>query len=230
MARGSRGGESRADAVTASIRADILAGRLTPDRRLTFPELCGTYSVSVGVLREALIRLVDRGIVRMESNLGFRVMSLSADDLQGLTAVRAHIEPAFVREAVETGSRVWEAGVVAAHHVLDRTPVIQDGRLSDDLVQAHADFHLALVSGSGNRRMMEMVSRLQDEADLYFRWYLDMDQIEHCRERIAEQDRNILAAVLDRDAARTEVLVRHHIQDLFGTTMHPAADRAAEPA
>ncbi len=169
---------SRADGVSASIREDILAGRFTPGQRLTFPDLCAAYSVSVGVLREALVRLVDRGIVQAESNLGFRVMSLSEKDFQELTAVRAMVEPSFVRQAIEVGSPRWEADVVAAHHFMDRQPLTADGRLSDGLVRAHAEFHLVLVSGAGNRRMMEIVSRLRDEADLYLRWYLDVDQVE----------------------------------------------------
>jgi len=227
IARG-KGGQSRADAVTAGIRSDILAGRLEPGRRLTFPELCASYSVSVGVLREALVRLVDRGIVRAESNLGFRVMSLSDQDLVGLTAVRAHIEPGFVREAVETGSRRWEAEAVAVHHMLERTPVLQDGRLNEDLVRVHAEFHLALVSGCGNRRMMEIVGRLRDEADLYLRWYLDADQIEHQRDRIAREDRELLDAVLARDAPRAETLLREHI--LRTTDAVIGTPEAAEPA
>ena len=228
MPRG-KGPGSRADVVTASLRDDILAGRLEPGQRLTFPELCRHYSVSVGVLREALVRLVDRGIVRAESNLGFRVMSLSEIDLDGLTAVRAHVEPAFVRNAVLTGSRRWEADVLAAHHLIDGVPRVRDGRLNEDLVRVHAEFHLALVSGAGNRRMTEIVSRLRDEADLYFRWFLDLDRIAEHGDRVAEQDRAILAAVLARDAERAETLVREHIQDTFGLG-RAVGTPAAEPA
>ncbi len=202
---------SRADGVSASIREDILAGRFEPGQRLTFPDLCAAYSVSVGVLREALVRLVDRGIVQAESNLGFRVMSLSEKDFQELTAVRAMVEPSFVRQAIKVGSPRWEADLVAAHHFMDRQPLTADGRLSDGLVRAHAEFHLVLVSGTGNRRMMEIVSRLRDEADLYQRWYLDVDQVEQRSDRIHREDRELLAAVLDRDLARAEQLLRFHI-------------------
>ena len=220
---------SRADVVGASIRRDILAGRLEPGRRLTFPDLCAAYSVSVGVLREALVRLVDRGIVQAESNLGFRVMRLSGEDFRDLTAVRALIEPSFVREAVETGSQRWEADVVAAHHYLDRQPVTVDGRLSDELVRAHAAFHEALVAGAGNRRMTEIIGRLRDEADLYLRWYLDVEQVQQRSERIHREDREILAAVLDRDAGRVEHLLRLHIQHSTETWL-PDVDEGVAPA
>ena len=229
MPRTSSGG-SRADIVSSSLRSDILAGRFEPGRRLTFPELCAAYGVSVGVLREALVRLVDRGIVRTESNLGFSVMTLSEPDLAGLTAVRAHIEPDFVREAVLAGSTQWEAEVVAAHHLLERAPAGHSGAISDDWMAAHAAFHLSLVSGAGNRRMMEMISRLRDEADLYRRWYSDRQQAESGSDRAAREHRELLEAALSRDANWAGALLRRHIEGAAQAWIASADARRAEPA
>lgn len=211
MTKSTRQG-SRADAVTDSLRTDILAGRLAPGRRLTFPELCGTYSVSVGVLREALVRLVDLGIVRAESNLGFSVMPLSDDDLRGLTTTRCLIEPGFVREAVGAGSMQWEGRLVAAHHILERIPMAGDRGVNDEWVTAHAEFHLALVSGTGNRRMLEITRRLREEADLYRRWYLDADTISTHSEDAVREHRKLLDEALARDAQAAEKTMRRQIE------------------
>jgi DNA-binding GntR family transcriptional regulator len=203
---------SRADAVTASLRADILAGRLEPGRRLTFPELCSTYSVSVGVLRESLVRLTDHGIVRAESNLGFSVMSLSDGDLVGLSTTRSLIEPGFVRDAVDAGSMQWEAQLVAAHHLLERTPMSGDRGVNEAWVTAHAEFHLAIVAGASNRRMIEITRRLREEADLYRRWYLDPNAIDEHSELAAHEHRELLTAALARDAVVAEHSMRQQIE------------------
>ena len=221
---------SRADVVTASLRADILAGRLAPGRRLTFPDLCANYGVSVGVMREALVRLVDRGIVRTESNLGFSVMTLAAQDLAGLAAVRAHIESMFVRDSVLHGSVHWEAAVISAHHLLERAPMVEGGALSDRWTSLHADFHLTLVAGAENRRMMEMVSRLRDESDLYRRWYFDDQQAERHGEQVAQEHRALTDAVLSRDVDRAEELSRRHIEDAANLWIDGRAVNGAEPA
>lgn len=220
------GGTSRAEGIIASIRADILSGRLEPARRLTFPELCAAYSVSVGVLREALVRLVDSGIVRAESNLGFRVMSLTTDDLLDLTATRALLEPDFVGAAVRSGPMQWEADLVASHHLLARTPMSREGALNDQWVTSHAAFHLALVSGAGNRRMLEIVRRLRDEADLYRRWYLHVDLVQRHEGEIADQHRQLLDAALAREAERAEDLMRSGIEG--ATTMWLASQAMDE--
>jgi len=221
-------GRSRAEGVAASIRSDILSGSLAPGRRLTFPELCSTYSVSVGVLREALVRLVTSGIVRAESNLGFSVMSLTEADLVDLTATRALLEPDFVGAAVLSGSMQWEAELVASHHLLMRTPMSQDGVLNGRWVASHAEFHLVLVRGAGNRRMIEIVRRLRDEADLYRRWYLDIDQIRCHHGEIADDHRRLLEAALARDAQQAEILMRDGIEG--ATTMWLTPNRAAGQA
>jgi DNA-binding GntR family transcriptional regulator len=224
MAKPKRDG-TRAVAVSQQLRRDILAGRLEPGRRLTFPELCAEYSVSVGVLREALVRLVEHGIVRTESNLGFKVMSLSTDDLLGLTSVRALIEPRFVHEAVHAGSMQWEGELVSAHHLMERTPMTEDDTLNDEWVTAHAEFHFVLVSGAGNRRMVEMTRRLREEADLYRRWRLTGGHIEQHRERITREHRDLLDAALARDALLAETLVREQIERATETWI---ADHATE--
>lgn len=219
---------SRADAVTKSLRTDILAGRLEPGRRLPFPELCATYSVSVGVLREALVRLVDHGIVRTESNLGFSVVTLSDQDLVGLTATRADIEPCFVRAAVEAGSMQWEAGLVAAHHLLERTAMVVAGSVNENWLGVHADFHLALVAGADNRRMIEITRRLREEADLYRRWYLSGPLLEKNCDLAAGEHQELLDAALERHAPRAERIVRDQIQRATQTWLESA--RQATPA
>lgn len=213
MPKSSPRGTSRAEVVRDSLRADILAGHLEPGRRLTFPELCKSYAVSVGVLREALVRLVDHGIVVAESNLGFSVMALSDSDLQGLTRTRAMIEPRFVKEAVLMGTVQWEAQLVAAHHVLDKTPMWGDLGVNDEWVTAHADFHLAIVSGTGDRRMLEITRRLREEADLYRRWYLSLDRLEAHADQVAREHRELVKAALARDATATETLMRRQIEE-----------------
>jgi DNA-binding GntR family transcriptional regulator len=199
--------------VAESIRLDILAGRLKPGSRLAFSELSAKHEVSVGVLREALIRLVDRGIVRAQSNIGFTVMSLSTENLQDLTNIRAITEPKFARQSVLNGSVEWESELVAAHHLLARTPLVGGSgeSHSEAWLAAHANFHLTLVAGANSVRMLEIVGRLRDEADLYRRWYAQDQDARISAAWNAQEHREIVDAATDRDADRVERLVRQHI-------------------
>ena len=83
------------------MRADILAGRFDPGARLSPRELATEFEVSLSVVREALSRLAEHGLVVATPQLGFSVVSLDVDDLVDLTKVRVLIEGAALREAVQ---------------------------------------------------------------------------------------------------------------------------------
>ena len=72
---------TKAERVYELMRADILAGRLRPGSRLRYAELCEHYETSTGVLREAMLRLSEQGLVKGEPQQGFQVVDLSVEDL-----------------------------------------------------------------------------------------------------------------------------------------------------
>ncbi|MFF8652988.1 GntR family transcriptional regulator [Streptomyces huasconensis] len=218
---------SRADAVSMAIREDILAGRLEPGTRLTFPALSAKHGVSVGVLRESLARLVDRGIVKSQPNLGFRVLPASADSLADLEKVRVLVEPLFVRQSVLEGALQWETDLVAARHRLDRTPFLDaEGRPSNpDWCAAHTAFHIALTSGTGSARILEIMERMRDETTIHHRWNATYDSAAEAR--MTAEHHELAEAALAHDAERAERLMREHIEsalrDATGGPLNSAA-------
>jgi DNA-binding GntR family transcriptional regulator len=103
---------------------------------------------------------------------GFRVRELSVKDIAGLTEARVEIESVALRLAIERGDVGWETKIVAAHHLLERTPVVDDdGWVLGQWVAHHRDFHQALTAGCNNARLQEVVLRLRAGAELYRRWW-----------------------------------------------------------
>ncbi|HEV7862441.1 MAG TPA: GntR family transcriptional regulator [Acidimicrobiia bacterium] len=211
MAKTASGG-TRADGVQDHLRAEILGGRRAPGERLKFPELCEHYEVSVGVVREALTRLVDQGLVRAQAHQGYVVTPLSHKELGELTVARMELESLVFRLAVVEGDMAWEAGAVAAHHVLERAPFAAEGdpsQLSEEWAGAHAAFHVALLAGCGNRRLQEMAWKLREEAELYRRWSVSLGQ-EPTRD-IAGEHRRLLDAALARQPELAAERLADHI-------------------
>jgi DNA-binding GntR family transcriptional regulator len=189
------------------LRADILAGRLRPGERLKLAELQQRYGASMGVVREALIRLAEQGLVRSEPQVGFAVTPLSRDALMELTEARIAIEGLVLARAVVHGDTRWEAGVVAAHHVLARTPLRPE---SDEWSRAHLAFHRALLDGCPNRRLREIADALRVSAELYRTWSQTIGG-EPDRD-VAGEHEALLAAVLDRDADLATTRLAAHLR------------------
>ncbi|MGW4094663.1 GntR family transcriptional regulator [Nocardia sp. NPDC004750] len=207
----SSGAVSRTDAVYAVIRGDILSGRLTPGQPLRFADLVARYESSIGVIREALNRLVEQGLVDSIAQHGFRVVEISVPALLELTQARCEIESLTLRHAIAEGDVQWEARIVAAHHVLERTPQrdTQDSeRTGDDWTEAHRLFHQGLLGGCANRLLLSVASTWRDSSELYRQLSAPLG---HDQDRdLVTEHREILEACLGRDAdLACERLTRH---------------------
>ena len=67
--------------VYSSIRREILNGRLRPGEKLGPAVLSQQYGVSLSVVREALTRLAEQGLVVSQPQQGFQVTPISREDL-----------------------------------------------------------------------------------------------------------------------------------------------------
>ncbi len=160
--------------VHSAIRRNILNGRLRPAEKLSPSVLAQEYGVSLGVVREALTRLAEQGLVVSQPQQGFQVSPISREDLVDLTSTRLDIETLALRRSVERGGVEWRSGLVAAHYVLEHTaqwePDVEPKVLSEDWAKAHQVFHARLLSACGSKRLLEFAESLRDAAELYRRW------------------------------------------------------------
>jgi DNA-binding GntR family transcriptional regulator len=220
--------QTKAERVYKLLWADILSGRLSPGSRLRYTELREKYETSTGVLREAMLRLSEQGLVKVEPQQGFQVVDLTVEDLKDLSEARVALETLALRYAMAEGDIDWESRLIAAHHRVSRTP-LQDpddpDRLNEDWVAEHAAFHQVLLDGCGNRRIKAIANSLRESAELYRRWSLPLGRSSD-RDVHREHDQ-ILAAVLDHDTEQAVRLLSDHIM-LTSTILLQAS--AAESA
>lgn len=207
------GTRTRTDGVHDRLRADILAGRLPPGSRLKFADLQQRYGGSIGLLREALVRLVGEGLARSEPQIGFTVTPLSREELIELTDARLVLESTVFGFAIEHGDTHWEAQVLASHHLLARASQRTAGEptgISREWGEAHLSFHRALLAGCPNRRLRELADSLRVSAELYRTWSQTIGA-EPDRD-IAAEHQALLDAALHRDAAAGTRLLAAHIR------------------
>ena len=195
-----------------SLRADLLACRILPGKRLKIQELCTRFSVSLGAIREALSRLTSEGLVISEPQRGFRAAPISATDLADLTMVRVEIETLCLRRAIAFGDVGWEARLVAAAHRLSRTPerdLDDPARSNEDWAKAHSAFHLALVDGSGSPWLLHLHALLYAQSERYRR--LSVPFAAKGR-NVDEEHQAIVTATLARDAQNAARLLTAHLE------------------
>lgn len=208
-----RSGSTRTEEVFDQLRAELLDlnGGYQPGDRVKLVELTQRFEVSISVVREALTRLAEQGLLVASPQRGFRVRELSVEDLADLTRVRVQIESLALGQAVQNGDVAWETAVVATHHTLERTPaMLPGGRFNEGWSVAHRAFHQALLAGCGSPRLAEIATALRDSAELYRRWYWALAD-DRSRDIPAEHTR-LRDLAVSRDADAGIALLTEHIE------------------
>lgn len=191
------------------LRSAILRGDLAPGQPLRLAALAAKYDASQSVVREALGRLAEHNLAELTPNQGFRVVDISRGDLMAITDLRVLLEGAALRSSIENGDVQWEAGVISAHHVLERATFADDDEpgTTQDWSDAHAAFHIALVSACNNSRMLSLTNSLRDGAEIYRQ--LSRGSV-HLEERdIASEHRELRELATSRDVRAVDALEQH---------------------
>ena len=149
--------------------------------------------------------LVNKGLLELVRNRGFRVVELSDRDKQEVYDLRRLIEVEAVRRVAEAGVDAGQAELLSR---LTEQSVAAAG--ADDVVEyleADQRFHIALVGMLENRRWTSIVENLRDQSRINGSYRL---QERGLQESSALEHRGIVGAVIAGDTARAaELMVRH---------------------
>ena len=164
--------DTLAERTTQRIEADIVRGALAPNARLGIAETAARYGVGATPLREALSRLAARGLVNAIGKRGFRVQSISREDLADIVRIRSVLEREAIRLSIAAGDGAWEGAIVGALHQLKRYIAenpkgFGEGEPAFDAL--HKRFHASLIAACGSPRLIAACARLYDEAYRYRR-------------------------------------------------------------
>ncbi|MGV9710890.1 GntR family transcriptional regulator [Gordonia sp. NPDC003424] len=203
--------QSSSESLYEAVKGAILDGHLQPGSRLRLGAIAQQFDSSAGVLREVLPRLAAEGLVESRAQLGYRVVSVSTDDLEQITECRLLVESDALRRSVLAGDAEWEAGVVAAAHLLARTPVAgDDGALDPAWATAHRRFHTALLAACPNRRLQDMAVALRDQSEVYRHWSRSTGLLR--ADDVAREHEALAQAAVDHDVDRALEVLSHHLR------------------
>lgn len=152
---------STTDALVAELRAQILGGQLRPGEAIPEIALAQQYGVARPTVRAALQTLVTRGLLVREHGRSARVPVLSVADVDDLYFMRTPLELLAVTTLAERG--IDDA---AAERMLARLAAMGPQASWAERVQAHTEFHIALVDAVGSPRLSRLYAVVHEEMQL----------------------------------------------------------------
>lgn len=132
------------------LKRSILNGTHAPGAPMRVSVLSREHGISATPLREALSRLEEKRLVVASPNSGWRVAPVSFEELHDLEDARLSLELRLLDDAIAHAGVEWEAGLVAAHHLLMHTPQPigrDDVHDRERWIEAHDGFHVKLIAG-----------------------------------------------------------------------------------
>ncbi|MDR0212318.1 MAG: FCD domain-containing protein [Pseudomonas putida] len=214
-----------ASQLEARVREDIINGQLAPGSRLRLKELAEHYEAGVIPLREALSRLVTSGFVSSEDQKGFRVGRISAEEILDITRTRQLIECQALAESIRQGDVEWESQLVAAHHRLDRLPIVEgpERLMKPEWENAHEAFHQALIANCRSPWLLRLSHMLREQTARYR--MLSVHYPSSDERDVPGEHRALLDAALARDVETACALLARHYET---TTRHVLTHQALQ--
>lgn len=231
-----------ADAIAHHIEELILEGALPPgERLLPERELSVKLDVSRPSLRDALEKLMERGLIKADANgscyvsdeIGRSIrdpLLLLFDEPRGqfdCMEFRSVVEASAAGLAAKRASEVDREAISEAFARMEAAHKSGD---VDEIARSDGDFHFAIYGASHNRMLLQVMRSL--EAILRSNVYLNRKNLyEHRRDREEQlsEHRAIYEAIMARDAEAAEDAARRHMQSTIQTQreIHEEEERLA---
>ncbi len=150
--------DSAAQEVMVQIRDELFDGKIAPGTWLREEQIAERLEVGRYTVRSAIERLVSVGLLIHERNRGAFVSPISPERVERLFETRKVIEVESLRLFLGSGTDLSE---IKAHAKMlgsfdETTPW-------HTVIEAHNDFHRAIVAAAGNSRLLDTYDRYQDE-------------------------------------------------------------------
>jgi DNA-binding GntR family transcriptional regulator len=192
-----------------TLRAMIVRGEMAPQSRLSEPELTERLAVGRTPLREALLRLMQDGLVEIYPQSGSFVTRISLAQLEEAQFVRERLESGIIRRVATHADK---RDVARLRTLLQRQ---QDAAADEDAEQFHdldEEMHAAFCTVAGWPDVWRLIHRSKVHMDRV-RW-LSLPLDGHMPHLVV-QHRAIVEAVAAGDADGAEAAMRDHLSEIF---------------
>ena len=150
--------DSAAQEVMVQIRDELFDGKIAPGTWLREEQIAERLGVGRYTVRSAIERLVSVGLLIHERNRGAFVSPISPERVENLFETRKVIEVGSLRLFLGSGTDLSEFKVHA-----NRLGSFDETTPWHTVIEAHNDFHRAIVIAGGNSRLLDTYDRYQDD-------------------------------------------------------------------
>ena len=205
-----------ADRVYDAIYAAVIDHRLPPGARLREEELAQTFAVSRTLVRQALHRLAQDGIVQLRPNRGAQVPEPTRQEGAHVFDARRVVECEVMRRLAGQLDRSQLAALRRLVDAEERATAAGDHR---EAIRLSGAFHVELARQSGNPLFVRIIEELLPPTSLLMALYKAPGE-PMC---VAHSHRALLSRLEGESAAAAATEMRRHLNEIERSLDAPAA-------
>jgi DNA-binding GntR family transcriptional regulator len=202
--------------IVESLTRAIVEHRLQPGAKLVEQKLADQYGVSRTLVRQALYRLSQNRLIKIEPARGAFVAAPSATEAKQVFEVRRMLEAGMVRAFVAT-AKAADIKVLQTHIAQEKLAV-QGGDVPGR-TELLGDFHVRMAQLMHNDVLAQLLTDLISRSALITLMYQTSSAAAHSHEEHAQ----IVKTIKARDAERAiELMDAHlrHVEDALNFSQH----------
>ncbi len=201
-----------AQSVTDILRAEIMSGQLAPGKKLQEVSLSERLGVSRTPLRAGLHSLASEGLLEYKPNRGYCVRTLNPERLIAIFDLRGVLEGLAARLAAEKGMSasnevVFRDALAQADAIMARGVLLDSDR--EPFGEINVQIHQIILTTADDVMLEEMLLRCRNtplSSERNVLWH-DFSWVR----RSHDDHYRLLDAILLRDGARAEQLMKEHV-------------------
>lgn len=195
---------THSELVRIALERDIFAGRLPPGSPIDEDAISERFSVSRTPVREAMLQLIESGLVKKNSRQKATVAKLDVRRLLQLFEALSEVEGLCARLATRRMNKLEKDELVQNHEFAAKS---LDAQNEDEYFRLGRRFHGIIIRGTHNDVLIEMTNKLVLPLVPYRRFQLGRNG----RQALNQIDHDaILGAILSGKADDAYDLLRRH--------------------
>ena len=191
--------------IAESIKTAIIKGKFKPGEKISEGELAESMGISRTPLREAFRKLENEGFIEIIPRKGAIVTEIDVQETYHLYEIKSTLEGLAARLA---GVNIQEKDLEKLEKVNEELRELIDQNDLEAFYKAHTKFHEGFVKLSGNRKLIQIISNLNDH---FKRFGIVSLTLPGQYENAIKQHEEIIQAFRDGDDKLVEERVKNNV-------------------
>jgi DNA-binding GntR family transcriptional regulator len=190
------------------VKAQIMNLELKPGQYVTDSQVASALNISRTPVREALRRLEQEGLLINRARRGWKVYTLSLEDIHEIFDIKVSLEGMIVRRAARCDDEPLQSALRAAMDQMHRAAEVGD---REAWQRADFQLHQAIFAMGGNERVTQIIKSVDEQ---WHRVRIGFVAMQGRIERSNPEHALIVESILSGDGAEAERLMRAHLENV----------------